>query len=66
MEMRDSQASRLRWLALSIICDHAQARRVACSFLENHSSACVDLRMPVLSYDALPEENILPPIISFY
>ncbi|HVG33127.1 MAG TPA: metallophosphoesterase [Pyrinomonadaceae bacterium] len=61
----DSEAERLRWFALSIICDRVQPRRVDCSFLTNHSIACVDLRMPVLPYDALPEESVLPPIISF-
>jgi predicted phosphodiesterase len=60
-----TEAERLRWIALSILCDRTQSRRVDCSFLINHSSACVDLRMPVLSYNELPDESILPATISF-
>lgn len=61
----EAEAQRLRWLALSIICDRIQSRQVDCCFLDKHLSTCVDLRMPVLPYDALPEESVLPSVISF-
>jgi len=58
-------AKNARWLALSVLCDEAQNRSTDTSFLETHGTACKVLRMPILSADALPDESILPPIISF-
>lgn len=58
-------ADRLHWMCISIICDRKQVRTVDCTFLRQFATACGDLRMPVLGHDALPDEAILPPRLSF-
>ena len=59
------KAEDARWLALSVICDEKQQRTAKIDFLEIHGTACKDLRMPVLPTDSLPDESMLPPLISF-
>lgn len=61
----DETSRKCRWLALSVICDSSQTRPVDSSFIEAHGTACAKLRMPILPTTALPDEQILPPRLSF-
>ena len=53
------------WWALCIIADRAQDRSRHLSFLEDFGVACGNLRMPIVSTDAIPDERILPTRLSF-
>lgn len=58
-------ATNIKWISLSLIYDPMQLRQADSSFINTHATVCSTLRMPLLSSDALPDETILPPIISF-
>lgn len=54
-----------RWIASAIVCDPIQERNIDLSFLECMGAICVDLRMPILSRESLPDDKVLPATISF-
>ena len=54
-----------RWLALSIIIDPTQQRKADYKFIDVHGTVCTTLRMPLLPVSSLPDETIMPPVISF-
>ena len=64
-ELSTTEYRRLKWFCLSVLSDRQQRRTVDCSFLLAHGTACAELRMPVVSASALPDEAVLRPKLSF-
>lgn len=55
-----------KWYALSIIHDPTQKDKIEkLDFIESHGSACISLKMPIISKDELPGEELLPSNICF-
>lgn len=50
----------INWLAVSIISDIQQARKVELNSFAALGSLCINLRIPVLNIDDLPPHDILP------
>ena len=59
-----ADTTKKRWFALSILCDNHRDLAF-CQFLHAHATACGQLRMPVLSKNQLPSEDVLPATLSF-
>lgn len=50
----------IKWIALSIISDTKQKRKVELNNFTALGSLCINLRIPILSNEELPDETILP------
>lgn len=63
--MTPKQLGRAKWALLSVICDEQHNREHTLAFASYSATVCKDLRIPILTNDRLPNDDILPPDISF-
>lgn len=65
-QLNPEASSRIRWFALSVICDSARPRGENCGFLTAHGTACGALRMPILNKSQLPDQRVLTAQLRFH